>query len=42
VKPLVNLIWIAGIVFLLGSAVALWPDAREQRRLAARFAPARA
>ncbi|HZQ15239.1 MAG TPA: cytochrome c-type biogenesis CcmF C-terminal domain-containing protein [Gaiellaceae bacterium] len=42
VKPLVNLIWVAGIVFLLGSAVALWPDAREQRRLAARLAPARA
>jgi cytochrome c-type biogenesis protein CcmF len=42
VKPLVNLIWIAGIVFLIGSAVALWPDAREQRRLAARLAPARA
>jgi len=42
VKPLVNLIWIAGIVFLLGSAVALWPDAREQRRLVTRLAPARA
>jgi cytochrome c-type biogenesis protein CcmF len=41
VKPLVNLIWIAGIVFLLGSAVALWPDAREQRRLVMRLAPAR-
>ena len=40
VKPLVNLIWIAGIVFLFGSAVALWPDAREQRRLVARFATA--
>ncbi|HEY0416474.1 MAG TPA: cytochrome c-type biogenesis CcmF C-terminal domain-containing protein [Gaiellaceae bacterium] len=40
VKPLVNLIWIAGIVFLLGSAVALWPDAREQRRLATRLVPA--
>jgi cytochrome c-type biogenesis protein CcmF len=36
VKPLVNLIWIAGLVFLLGSAIALWPDAREQRRLVAR------
>ena len=36
VKPLVNLIWIAGAVFLLGSVIALWPDAREQRRLAAR------
>jgi cytochrome c-type biogenesis protein CcmF len=42
VKPLVNLIWIAGIVFLLGSAVALWPDAREQRRLATRLSLARA
>jgi cytochrome c-type biogenesis protein CcmF len=42
VKPLVNLIWIAGIVFLLGSAVALWPDAREQRRLVTRLAPTRA
>ncbi|MDQ3381446.1 MAG: cytochrome c biogenesis protein CcsA [Actinomycetota bacterium] len=36
VKPLVNLIWIAGLVFLLGSLVTLWPDAREQRRLAGR------
>jgi cytochrome c-type biogenesis protein CcmF len=42
VKPLVNLIWLAGIVFVLGSAVALWPDAREQRRLVTRLAPARA
>jgi cytochrome c-type biogenesis protein CcmF len=41
VRPLVNLIWIAGIVFLLGSAIAMWPDAREQRRLVTRFAPAR-
>ncbi|MEX0851532.1 MAG: cytochrome c-type biogenesis CcmF C-terminal domain-containing protein, partial [Gaiellaceae bacterium] len=36
VKPLVNLIWLAGLVFLLGSLIALWPDAREQRRLVAR------
>jgi cytochrome c biogenesis factor len=42
VKPLVNLIWVAGIVFLLGSAIALWPDAREQRRLVTRLAPSRA
>ena len=42
VKPLVNLIWIAGFVFLFGSLVALWPDAREQRRLIARLALARA
>jgi cytochrome c-type biogenesis protein CcmF len=42
VKPLVNLIWLAGFVFLLGAGVALWPDAREQRRLVTRLAPARA
>ena len=42
VKPLVNLIWLAGIVFVLGSLVALWPDAREQRRLATRLSTARA
>jgi len=40
VNPLVNLIWLAGFVFLLGSIVALWPDAREQRRLADRYARA--
>jgi cytochrome c-type biogenesis protein CcmF len=39
VKPLVNLIWLAGFVFLLGSLITLWPDAREQRRLAARTEP---
>jgi cytochrome c-type biogenesis protein CcmF len=38
VNPLVNLIWLSGLVFVLGSVVAMWPDAREQRRLAARFA----
>jgi cytochrome c-type biogenesis protein CcmF len=37
VKPLVNLLWVAGFVFLLGSVVAMWPDAREQRRLALRY-----
>jgi cytochrome c-type biogenesis protein CcmF len=36
VKPLVNLIWLAGLVFLVGSVITLWPDAREQRRLVAR------
>ena len=40
VKPLVNLIWLAGFVFLLGALVALWPDAREQRRLALRYSRA--
>ncbi|MGZ8783800.1 MAG: heme lyase CcmF/NrfE family subunit, partial [Gaiellaceae bacterium] len=38
VKPLVNLLWLSGGLFLLGALVALWPDAREQRRLALRYA----
>jgi cytochrome c-type biogenesis protein CcmF len=38
VKPLVNLIWLAGAVFICGSLIALWPDAREERRLALRYA----
>jgi cytochrome c-type biogenesis protein CcmF len=38
VKPLVNLIWLAGVLFLLGSVIALWPDPREERRLALRYA----
>jgi cytochrome c-type biogenesis protein CcmF len=41
-KPLVNLIWLAGFVFLGGSLIALWPDAREERRLAERYAGATA
>jgi len=40
VKPLVNLIWLAGLVFLLGSLITLWPDRREQRRLVARSSEA--
>ena len=42
VKPLVNLIWISGVVFLIGSLVALWPSAAEQRRLALRYRELRA
>ena len=42
VKPLVNLIWLSGLVFLLGSVITLWPDAREQRRLVERYQSARA
>jgi cytochrome c biogenesis factor len=33
----VNLIWLGGIVFVFGSLIAMWPDAREQRRLVARY-----
>jgi cytochrome c-type biogenesis protein CcmF len=39
VNPLVPLVWLAGLVFLLGSLIAMWPDAREQRRLASRTEP---
>jgi cytochrome c-type biogenesis protein CcmF len=42
VKPLVNLIWIAGFVFLGGALVAMWPSAAEQRRLAERYRDLRA
>jgi cytochrome c-type biogenesis protein CcmF len=41
-KPLVNLIWLAGLVFVGGSLIALWPDAREERRLVERYAGAAA
>jgi cytochrome c-type biogenesis protein CcmF len=39
VNPLVDLIWLAGLIFLAGSLITLWPDAREQRRLARRVEP---
>jgi cytochrome c-type biogenesis protein CcmF len=42
INPLVNLIWLAGLVFVLGSVITLWPDAREERRLALRYGRARA
>jgi cytochrome c-type biogenesis protein CcmF len=42
VNPLVNLIWLAALVFVCGSLIAMWPDAREQRRLARRLAEPRA
>jgi cytochrome c-type biogenesis protein CcmF len=38
VKPLINLIWAGGFLFVFGGLVAMWPDAVEQRRLAARYA----
>jgi cytochrome c-type biogenesis protein CcmF len=40
-EPLVNFLWLAGFVFICGSLIALWPDAREARRLATRYADAR-
>jgi len=38
VKPLVNLVWGAGFLFVFGALVAMWPDAVEQRKLAERYA----
>jgi cytochrome c-type biogenesis protein CcmF len=42
VKPLVNLIWLAGLVFLAGALVTMWPSAAEQRRLVERYRELRA
>jgi cytochrome c-type biogenesis protein CcmF len=39
VNPLVPFVWLAGLVFLFGALIAMWPDAREQRRLARRAEP---
>ena len=40
VKPLINLIWLAGFVFVVGCVITLWPDAREEKRLAERYGEA--
>jgi cytochrome c-type biogenesis protein CcmF len=42
VNPLVNWLWIGGLVFILGTAVAAWPDPAEDRRLALTSSPRRA
>jgi len=34
-----NLIWLAGLLFVAGSLITMWPDEQEQRRLARRGAP---
>jgi cytochrome c-type biogenesis protein CcmF len=39
-NPMVNLIWLAGAVFLLGALIAMWPDPREARQLARRYGAA--
>ncbi len=41
VNPLVNWLWIGGFIFILGTAVAAWPDPAEDRRLALASAPRR-
>jgi cytochrome c-type biogenesis protein CcmF len=42
VNPLVNWLWMGGFIFVLGTAVAAWPDPAEDRRLALAGAPRRA
>ena len=37
VNPAVGLVWLAGIVFLAGALITLWPDPREARQLARRY-----
>ena len=36
VNPLVNLIWLGGLLLVFGASIAIWPDARLARRLARR------
>lgn len=38
INPLVSWIWLGGLVLMLGTIVAFWPDAREGRRDAERLA----
>ncbi len=37
INPLISWLWIGGIVMTIGGIVAIWPDRRDQRRLAARY-----
>jgi cytochrome c-type biogenesis protein CcmF len=37
VNPMVSLIWLAGLVFLIGAGITIWPDPREARQLARRY-----
>ena len=37
VNPMVGLIWLAGLVFLIGAGITIWPDPREARQLARRY-----
>ena len=40
-NPLVNWIWAGGIVFILGTLIAAWPEAVERRRAALAAVPVR-
>jgi cytochrome c biogenesis factor len=38
VNPLVNFLWMGGLVFVLGATICILPDSRERRRLEASMA----
>jgi cytochrome c-type biogenesis protein CcmF len=38
VNPMVNFIWIGGLIFILGAHICVLPDARERKRLAGALA----
>ena len=33
VNPMVNLIWLGGLIFVIGAHLSVLPDARERQRL---------
>ena len=37
-KPVVQLLWLSGFLFVGGLILCVWPDARERRRIARRYA----
>ena len=37
INPMVNWLWIGGVFMMVGGVICMWPDKREQRRLAARY-----
>lgn len=37
VNPMTSWLWIGGLVMVAGGIIAMWPDRREERRLAARY-----
>jgi cytochrome c-type biogenesis protein CcmF len=42
INPLINWLWFGGLVFVLGTLIAVWPDAEAERRAFGRQAVARA
>jgi cytochrome c-type biogenesis protein CcmF len=40
-NPLINWLWFGGLVFVIGTVVAVWPDAEAKRRAVGRQTLAR-